>query len=42
MKLGITAFLTDETIMPDRLATEVEDRGFASLFLSEQPANALP
>jgi alkanesulfonate monooxygenase SsuD/methylene tetrahydromethanopterin reductase-like flavin-dependent oxidoreductase (luciferase family) len=35
MKLGITAFLTDETIMPDRLATEVEDRGFASLFLSE-------
>jgi probable F420-dependent oxidoreductase len=35
MKLGITAFLTDETIMPDRLATAVEDRGFASLFLSE-------
>lgn len=35
MKLGITAFLTDETIRPDRLATAVEERGFSSLFLGE-------
>jgi probable F420-dependent oxidoreductase len=35
MKLGITALLTDETLMPDRLAIAVEDRGFTSLFLSE-------
>lgn len=35
MELGIAIFPTDRTIRPDRLAREVEDRGFGSLFFTE-------
>lgn len=35
MHLGITMFATDTSIAPDRLAREVEDRGFESLFVPE-------
>lgn len=35
MHLGITMFATDVSIAPDRLAREVEDRGFESLFVPE-------
>jgi probable F420-dependent oxidoreductase len=35
MQLGITAFLSDETIGPAQWASEVEDRGFYSLYLPE-------
>lgn len=35
MRIGITVFLTDQGIDPTDLATAVEDRGFASLYLPE-------
>ncbi|MGH3441911.1 MAG: TIGR03619 family F420-dependent LLM class oxidoreductase [Nitriliruptorales bacterium] len=35
MELGVAIFPTDRTIRPDRLAREVEDRGFGSLFFPE-------
>lgn len=35
MELGITMFPTDEAIRIDRLARELEDRGFDALFVSE-------
>ncbi|MFI0261159.1 LLM class F420-dependent oxidoreductase [Streptomyces sp. NPDC017056] len=35
MRISITIFLTDETIRPDRLARELEQRGFAGLYLPE-------
>lgn len=35
MELGVSIFPTDRTIRPDRLAREVEDRGFGSLFFPE-------
>jgi alkanesulfonate monooxygenase SsuD/methylene tetrahydromethanopterin reductase-like flavin-dependent oxidoreductase (luciferase family) len=35
VKLGITAFLTDRTMGPAEFATEVEERGFHSLYLPE-------
>lgn len=35
MRIGIQWFNTDETIAPGRLAKEIEDRGFASLFVTE-------
>ncbi|MDJ0342400.1 TIGR03619 family F420-dependent LLM class oxidoreductase [Streptomyces sp. H10-C2] len=35
MRINATIFLTDETIAPVRLAEEVEQRGFAGLFLPE-------
>ncbi|EFL32881.1 N5,N10-methylenetetrahydromethanopterin reductase [Streptomyces viridochromogenes DSM 40736] len=35
MRIAVTIFLTDETITPTRLARELEDRGFAGLFLPE-------
>jgi probable F420-dependent oxidoreductase len=35
MEIGVTMFPTDLSIRPDRLARELEDRGFESLFLPE-------
>ncbi|MEU2514845.1 TIGR03619 family F420-dependent LLM class oxidoreductase [Streptomyces syringium] len=35
MRIATTIFLTDETISPVRLARELEQRGFAGLFLPE-------
>ncbi|MFF7378784.1 TIGR03619 family F420-dependent LLM class oxidoreductase [Streptomyces massasporeus] len=35
MRIAVTIFLTDETITPTRLARELEDRGFAGLYLPE-------
>ena len=35
MDLGVTIFLTDQSIDPVELAREVEDRGFSSLWLPE-------
>ncbi|MEC4015328.1 LLM class F420-dependent oxidoreductase [Streptomyces sp. H27-D2] len=35
MRIATTIFLTDETIRPDRLARELEERGFAGLYLPE-------
>ncbi|MBT2489081.1 LLM class F420-dependent oxidoreductase [Streptomyces sp. ISL-96] len=35
MRIATTIFLTDETITPVRLARELEQRGFASLYLPE-------
>ncbi|HLG92254.1 MAG TPA: TIGR03619 family F420-dependent LLM class oxidoreductase [Acidimicrobiales bacterium] len=35
MDLGVTTFVTDQTIDPARLASEVEQRGLESLFLPE-------
>jgi probable F420-dependent oxidoreductase len=35
MRIATTIFLTDETITPVRLARELEQRGFAGLFLPE-------
>ncbi|MFF0740910.1 TIGR03619 family F420-dependent LLM class oxidoreductase [Streptomyces sp. NPDC004111] len=35
MRIAATIFLTDETITPVRLATELERRGFAGLYLPE-------
>ncbi|UXY28192.1 LLM class F420-dependent oxidoreductase [Streptomyces sp. HUAS TT20] len=35
MRIAVTIFLTDETIAPVRLARELEQRGFAGLYLPE-------
>ncbi|MCW8375451.1 LLM class F420-dependent oxidoreductase [Streptomyces justiciae] len=35
MRISVTIFLTDETITPTRLARELEERGFAGLYLPE-------
>ena len=35
MDLGVTIFLTDQTIHPVELAREVEARGFSSIWLPE-------
>ncbi|MFE1438139.1 LLM class F420-dependent oxidoreductase [Streptomyces sp. NPDC058739] len=35
MRIAVTIFLTDETISPVRLARELEQRGFAGLYLPE-------
>lgn len=35
MKLGVTGFLTDQTIFPIELARAVEERGFSSLYFPE-------
>ncbi|MER7000124.1 LLM class F420-dependent oxidoreductase [Streptomyces sp. NPDC000410] len=35
MRIATTIFLTDETITPLRLASELEERGFAGLYLPE-------
>ena len=35
MRIATTIFLTDETITPVRLARELEQRGFAGLYLPE-------
>ncbi|MFJ1809982.1 MULTISPECIES: LLM class F420-dependent oxidoreductase [unclassified Streptomyces] len=35
MRIAVTIFLTDETITPIRLARELEQRGFAGLYLPE-------
>ncbi|MFF6781311.1 TIGR03619 family F420-dependent LLM class oxidoreductase [Streptomyces sp. NPDC012510] len=35
MRISVTVFLTDETITPTRLARELEQRGFAGLYLPE-------
>ncbi|MFB8245447.1 LLM class F420-dependent oxidoreductase [Streptomyces sp. NPDC055952] len=35
MRIAVTIFLTDETITPIRLARELEERGFAGLYLPE-------
>jgi probable F420-dependent oxidoreductase len=35
MKIGIQWFTSDESIRPERLAREVEERGFASLMITE-------
>ncbi|TLQ45338.1 LLM class F420-dependent oxidoreductase [Streptomyces marianii] len=35
MRISTTIFLTDETITPTRLARELEERGFAGLYLPE-------
>ncbi|MFE9774030.1 TIGR03619 family F420-dependent LLM class oxidoreductase [Streptomyces sp. NPDC005931] len=35
MRIAVTIFLTDETITPVRLARELEQRGFAGLYLPE-------
>ncbi|MDO0933949.1 LLM class F420-dependent oxidoreductase [Streptomyces sp. DG2A-72] len=35
MRLSVTIFLTDETITPTRLARELEQRGYAGLYLPE-------
>ncbi|MFS4094255.1 LLM class F420-dependent oxidoreductase [Streptomyces sp. AF1A] len=35
MRIAVTVFLTDETITPTRLARELEQRGYAGLYLPE-------
>lgn len=35
MRISVTVFLTDETIPPTRLARELEQRGFAGLYVPE-------
>ncbi|WP_225824446.1 TIGR03619 family F420-dependent LLM class oxidoreductase [Streptomyces naphthomycinicus] len=35
MRIAVTIFLTDETVTPVRLARELEQRGFAGLYLPE-------
>jgi probable F420-dependent oxidoreductase len=35
MRISVTVFLTDETITPTRLARELEQRGFAGLYVPE-------
>ncbi|MBX9395036.1 LLM class F420-dependent oxidoreductase [Streptomyces sp. TRM72054] len=35
MRIAVTIFLTDQTITPTRLARELEQRGFAGLYLPE-------
>ncbi|WP_030675216.1 TIGR03619 family F420-dependent LLM class oxidoreductase [Streptomyces rimosus] len=35
MRISTTIFLTDETVRPDKLALELEQRGFAGLYLPE-------
>jgi probable F420-dependent oxidoreductase len=35
MRIGVTAFLTDRTISPERFAVAAEERGYASLYLPE-------
>ncbi|WAX79482.1 LLM class F420-dependent oxidoreductase [Streptomyces sp. KMM 9044] len=35
MRIAVTIFLTDETITPTRLARELEQRGYAGLYLPE-------
>ncbi|MFG2354423.1 LLM class F420-dependent oxidoreductase [Streptomyces sp. NPDC048521] len=35
MRLAVTIFLTDETVTPTRLARELEQRGYAGLYLPE-------
>ncbi|OIJ69912.1 LLM class F420-dependent oxidoreductase [Streptomyces mangrovisoli] len=35
MRISVTIFLTDETVTPVRLARELEERGFAGLWLPE-------
>lgn len=35
MRIAVTIFLTDETITPTRLAPELEQRGYAGLYLPE-------
>ncbi|MET7681433.1 LLM class F420-dependent oxidoreductase [Streptomyces sp. NPDC005423] len=35
MRIAVTIFLTDETVTPVRLARELEERGFAGLYLPE-------
>ncbi|MFV2117527.1 TIGR03619 family F420-dependent LLM class oxidoreductase [Streptomyces sp. Act-28] len=35
MRIAVTIFLTDETITPTRLARELEQRGFAGMYLPE-------
>ncbi|AOR33728.1 LLM class F420-dependent oxidoreductase [Streptomyces fodineus] len=35
MRIAVTIFLTDETITPVRLARELEERGYAGLYLPE-------
>lgn len=35
MRIAVTIFLTDETVTPTRLARELEQRGFAGLYLPE-------
>lgn len=35
MRFGISTFVTDQGIRPDRLGAALEDRGFSSLFLAE-------
>jgi probable F420-dependent oxidoreductase len=35
MRIAVTIFLTDETVAPVRLARELEQRGFAGLYLPE-------
>ncbi|MGK5630159.1 TIGR03619 family F420-dependent LLM class oxidoreductase [Streptomyces sp. URMC 123] len=35
MRIAVTLFLTDETIRPTRLAVELEQRGFAGLYVPE-------
>ncbi|MCS0600330.1 TIGR03619 family F420-dependent LLM class oxidoreductase [Streptomyces sp. LP11] len=35
MRISVTIFLTDETVTPTRLARELEERGFAGLYLPE-------
>ncbi|CAO0835581.1 hypothetical protein SMICM17S_08914 [Streptomyces microflavus] len=35
MRIATTIFLTDETVTPVRLARELEQRGFAGLYLPE-------
>jgi hypothetical protein len=35
MKYGISTFVTDESIRPESLAAQVEQRGFHSLIVTE-------
>ncbi|MFF9109507.1 LLM class F420-dependent oxidoreductase [Streptomyces sp. NPDC014805] len=35
MRISVTVFLTDETVTPTRLARELEQRGYAGLYLPE-------
>jgi len=35
MNIGVTIFITDRSVRPDRLGAAVEDRGFQSLYVSE-------
>src|SRR5882672_1400976 len=34
MNIGVTIFITDRSVRPDRLGAAVEDRGFQSLYVS--------